>query len=244
MRTVLITGASRGIGAATARLFAADGWDVAINYNRSRAQAEALAEELARTGVRAVALQADVADPAQAERLVCAAQRELGELDTLVCNAGIALPQQLVTDTTDEQWRRVFSVNIDGVFYTIRAAVPGFVRRKAGTIVTVSSVWGVTGGSCEVAYSASKGAVIAMTKALAKELGPSGIAVNCVAPGVIDTQMNADVDSESLQQLCQDAPLSRMGTPEEVARCILFLAQANSAYLTGQIIQPDGGMFL
>lgn len=244
MSTVLITGASRGIGAATARLFAQQGWNVAVNYNKSKAAAQELVEELIGFGVGAVALGADVSDPEQAAVLVERTVAELGELDALVCNAGIALPQQLLTDTTDEQWRKVFAANVDGMFYTIRAAVPHFVRKKAGRIVTVSSVWGVTGGSCEVAYSASKGAVIAMTKALAKELGPSGITVNCVAPGVITTEMNAHLDEESLAQLCAETPLERLGTPEDVARSILFLAGDGGQFLTGQVLQPNGGIYI
>ena len=244
MSTVLITGASRGIGAATARFFAEKGWDVAVNYNRSGEDARALVRELTTLGVRACAIQADVSDPAQAAELVEQTVRELGGLDALVCNAGIALPQQLITDTTDEQWRQVFAANVDGMFYTVRAAVPHFVRQKAGRIVTLSSMWGVTGGSCEVAYSATKGAVIAMTKALAKELGPSGITVNCVAPGVIATDMNAHLDGDSLEALRQEIPLERIGTPEDVAQSIFFLVKAESAYITGQVLQPNGGIFI
>ena len=244
MSTVLITGASRGIGAATARLFAQQGWNVAINYHKSEAAALALAGELAALGVRTVALCADVSDPAQAAKLVERTVAELGGLDALVCNAGVALPQQLLTDTTDEQWRAVFAANVDGMFYTVRAAVPHFVRQKAGCIVTVSSVWGVTGGSCEVAYSASKGAVIAMTKALAKELGPSGITVNCVAPGVIATEMNAHLDEESIAALREETPLERLGTGEDVARNILFLAGEGGQFLTGQVLQPNGGLYM
>lgn len=244
MSAVLITGASRGIGAATALLFARQGWNVAVNYNRNVEAARELTERLAQLGVRAVALQGDVSHPKQAAALVEQALCQLGGLDALVCNAGIALPQQLLTDTTDEQWRDVFATNVDGMFYTIRAAVPHFVREKAGRIVTVSSVWGVTGGSCEVAYSASKGAVIAMTKALAKELGPSGITVNCVAPGVIATDMNAHLDEESLAELCGETPLERMGTPEDVARSILFLTGEGGQFLTGQVLQPNGGIYI
>lgn len=244
MSAVLITGASRGIGTATARLFAQEGWDVAVNYNQSERAAQDLVRELTELGVRACAIRADVSDPAQAEALVEQAAREMGGLDALVCNAGVALPQQLLTDTTDEQWRRVFAANVDGMFYTIRAAVPHFVRQKAGRIITLSSVWGVTGGSCEVAYSASKGAVIAMTKALAKELGPSGITANCVAPGVIATDMNAHLDEESLSVLRQETPLERIGTPEDVARAILFLAGPGGQFLTGQVLQPNGGIYM
>ena len=244
MSAVLITGASRGIGTATARLFAQEGWDVAVNYNQSERAAQDLVRELTELGVRACAIRADVSDPAQAEALVEQAAREMGGLDALVCNAGVALPQQLLTDTTDEQWRRVFAANVDGMFYTIRAAAPHFVRQKAGRIITLSSVWGVTGGSCEVAYSASKGAVIAMTKALAKELGPSGITANCVAPGVIATDMNAHLDEESLSVLRQETPLERIGTPEDVARAILFLAGPGGQFLTGQVLQPNGGIYM
>lgn len=244
MSVVLITGASRGIGAATARLFAREGWDVAVNYNQSQRAAQDLVRELTELGVRACTIRADVSDSGQAAALVEQAVRELGGLDALVCNAGIALPQQLLTDTTDEQWRAVFSANVDGMFYVIRAAVPHFVRQKAGRIITMSSVWGLTGGSCEVAYSASKGAVIAMTKALAKELGPSGITVNCVAPGVIATDMNAHLDGESMKELQEETPLGCIGTPEDVASAVLFLAGQGGQFLTGQVLQPNGGIYI
>ena len=240
---VLITGASRGIGAATARVFAAEGWNVALNYCRSRDQALALAAELSAGGVEAVALEGDVSDPDQANALVEAAA-SMGPLDALVCCAGIALPQQLLTDTTDQQWRRVMGVDLDGVFYTMRAVCPHMVRRQQGSIVTVSSMWGVTGGSCEAAYSAAKAGVIGLTKAMAKELGPSHIRVNCVAPGVIDTEMNGGLDSEALAALAEETPLGRIGTAEEVAESVWFLAGGGAPFLTGQVIQPNGGIVI
>jgi len=241
---VLITGASRGIGAAAARLFAREGWDVSLNYSSSRDSALALARELSGLGVKAVPIQADVSLPEQAERMVREAESALGPLDAVICNAGAALPQQLLTDTTQEQWRRVMGVDLDGVFYTLRAAIPGLVRRKRGSIVTVSSMWGVTGGSCEVPYSAAKAGVIGLTKALAKELGPSNIRVNCVAPGVVDTDMNGHLTSEDLAALAEETPLGRTGRPEEIAQAIYFLASDRACFITGQVLRADGGMVI
>ncbi len=240
----LITGASRGIGAATARLFAQEGWSVAVHYNASRAAAEQLAVELSGLGVRAVPIQADVADPEQAERLVRETEGALGPLDAVICNAGVALPQQLLTDTTADQWRRLMSVDLDGMFHTIRAAVPGLVRQKRGAIVTVSSMWGITGGSCETPYSAAKAGVIGLTRALAKELGPSGIRVNCVAPGVIDTAMNGHLTPKDLSALGEETPLCRIGQPVEVAQAIYFLASERASFITGQVLRVDGGMVI
>lgn len=241
---VLITGASQGIGAATARLFAQEGWDVALNYNQSRAEAEALAAELSGLGVKAVPMQADISVPERAERLVREAEAALGLLDAVVCNAGTALVPQLFTDTTVRQWRNLMDIDLDGMFYTLRAAIPGLVRQKRGAIVTVSSMWGVTGGSCEAPYSAAKAGVIGLTKALAKELGPSSIRVNCVAPGVIDTAMNGHLTPEDLSALGEETPLCRIGQPVEVAQAIYFLASERASFITGQVLRVDGGMVI
>lgn len=241
---VLITGASRGIGAACARRFAQAGWNVGVNYCRSRQQALELVEELEKLGVRAAALQGDVSQSQQAAALVEEAQREFGALDALVCNAGVAGVQALLTDLIDEQWRWTAGTNLDGVVYTMRAAIPGMVRRQKGSIVTISSMWGLTGGSCEAAYSAAKAGVIGLTRAMAKELGPSHIRVNCVAPGVIDTDMNAHLSSQDMQALAEETPLGRIGRPEDVAEGVFFLASAAADFITGQVLAVDGGMVI
>ncbi len=243
-KCVLITGASRGIGAAAARYMAERGWSVAVHYNRSEEKAQELVRALRASGSRAEAIGGDVSDPEQAAALVAQAEEKLGRLDALVCSAGIALPQQLLTDTTAEQWRQVMGVDLDGVFYVIKAAIPGMVRQKSGSIVTISSMWGVTGGSCEAPYSAAKAGIIGLTQALAKELGPSGIRVNCVAPGVIATEMNGHLTREDLAALEDETPLGRIGKPEEVAKAIQFLAGEESSFITGQVLRVDGGMVI
>ena len=237
-RVVLITGGSRGIGAAAARRFAAGGDKVVINYCRSREQAEALAAETSGWAVGA-----DVSDPEQVRNMVDNVLDKFCQLDILICNAGIA-QQKLFGDLTDQDWRRMFAVNVDGMFYTIRAALPHFIHRKQGRILTLSSMWGQVGGSCEVAYSAAKAAVIGMTKALAKELGPSGIKVNCVAPGVIDTEMNANLGLEDLAALAEETPMGVIGKPEDVAEALWYLASPGAKFVTGQVLAPNGGLIV
>ena len=241
--TALITGASRGIGAATARLLAERGYAVALNYCRSEAAAFALAEELERQGHTAFPVRADVSDGKECQKMVDTVLEKFCQLDTLVCNAGVS-HFGLLSDLTDEEWRNIFAVNVDGVFHCCRAAIPHFVHRKAGKIVTVSSMWGQVGASCEAAYSATKGAVTAYTKALAKELGPSNIRVNCVAPGVIDTKMNAHLSRQDLAALAEETPLGRIGTPEEAAAAIAFLAGDEASFITGQVLAPNGGFVI
>ena len=242
-KAVLITGASRGIGAETARLFAGKGWSVGINYHRSAQRAEALAEELRALGAQAVLFHADVADRAQVFRMTEDFLAAFGRMDALVCNAGIAR-QELFTDVTEAGWREMMGVNLDGVFHCCQAALPDMIRRKAGRIVTVSSMWGQVGASCEAVYSAAKAGVIGLTRALAKELGPSGITVNCVAPGVIDTEMNRFLSPEDRAALAEETPLERLGTPADVARAVWFLASEEGSFFTGQVLAPNGGFVI
>ena len=239
-RTVLITGASRGIGRACALAFAKAGYRVAVHYHRSKTQAEALVQQLQAMCCDAAAFPADISCSAQVNQMVRDASAFLGHIDVLVCSAGIA-KQQLFTDTTDADWHDILATDLSGVFYACRGVLPGMIARGSGRIVTVSSVWGVQGASCEVAYSAAKAGVIGLTKALAKEVAPSGITVNCVAPGVIDTDMCACFDAETKAALAEETPLGRLGTPEDVAESILFLASPAAGFLTGQVLGVDGG---
>ena len=234
-QTVFITGGARGIGAACVRAFAAAGWSVAFTYRENRALTGSLAEQ---TG--ALALCADLYDDKAVSRAVGEARGHFGAVDAVVCNAGIA-EQKLFQDITDEAWQRMLDVNLMGAVRTIRACLPDLLRRKRGSIVTVSSVWGQSGASCESHYAASKAALIGLSKSLALELGPSGIRVNCVAPGVIDTEMNAMHSEETMRGLADETPLGRIGTAAEVADSILYLCSEHASFITGQVLGVNGG---
>lgn len=239
-KTVLVTGASRGIGAAVARAFANAGYRVAVNYNTSKTEAEALA---AQWPDQMLPVQADVADRAQVEAMFRQVEEAFGEVDVLVCNAGIAR-QELFTDVTPAAWQRMLDVHLSGAFHCCQCALPHMLHQKWGRIVTVSSMWGQVGGSCEVAYSAAKAGLIGLTRALAKEEGPSGITVNVIAPGVINTDMMAGFTDEDRAALAEETPVERLGEPDEIARTMVFLADEASGYITGQVLGVNGGLVI
>ncbi|MBR2952656.1 MAG: 3-oxoacyl-ACP reductase FabG [Clostridia bacterium] len=238
-KTVLINGGSRGIGRAICERLAKEGANVAFTYLHSEEKAKELAEKLG-----ALAIRADSRVSSEVNRAVKAAEEKFGRIDILV-NCAAKSEFALVTDISDEAWRDMMAVNLDGYFYYIRAVLPSMIREKQGRIINITSMWGEVGASCEVHYSASKAAVIGLTEALAKELGPSGITVNCVSPGVIDTDMNrAHLTEEDLSALADETPLGRIGTPEEVAASVAFLAGDGGNFITGQILSVNGGLVI
>ena len=237
-KTVLITGGSRGIGAACVEAFAAAGCRVVFSYLHSQEQAATLC---ARWEGRALAVQADVADRDQVTALFRQAEQAFGPAEVLVNNAGIA-QQKLFTDITPAEWRRMLAVHLDGPFYCCQAALPAMIRAKWGRIINISSMWGQVGGSCEVHYSAAKSGLIGLTKALAQEEGPSGVTVNCIAPGVVETDMMAGFSAADKQALAEETPLCRLGRPEEVAAAAVFLAGDQAAFITGQVLGVNGGL--
>ena len=238
MKTALVTGGSRGIGRAIVELLAKKGWQVAFCYRENESAAD---EVRAATG--AVAYRLNISDSKAVADMVSDLQKRFGHIDLLVNNVGIA-SQRLFTDITDEEWKNTFDVNVNGAFYATRAVLPDMIKRKSGNIIFVSSMWGVSGGSCEVHYSATKAALIGMTKALAKEVGPSGIRVNCVAHGVIETDMNAHLSADDMAALAEETPLCRIGKADEVAKAVEFLAEDGSAFITGQVLSVDGGIIV
>ncbi len=243
-KVVLITGASRGIGAATAVYFAEQGFNVAMNFEKNKTAAKKVAEKIESFGKRALLVQGDVSNPEIAKHIVETTQKELGNIDVLVNNAAVS-KQALFTDVTPKEASRIYEVNVGGMFNMISAILPQMIHEKKGSIVNISSIWGICGASCEVHYSATKAAIIGATKALAQELAPSNIRVNCVAPGVIQTDMNAHLSKEDIENLKDETPLGKIGTPEDVAKAVFFLASDEfSPFTTGQVLSPNGGFLI
>ena len=239
--TVLVTGSSRGIGAGIARRFAQEGYRVAIHYREREDLARALLEELRSEGCSVTLVSGDLTVLAEVEHIAKAVRQAFGFIDILVNNAGVALPTRLVTETSLADWNRIQETNVTGMFLLTNAVLPEMISQKRGAIVNISSMWGVTGGSCEVAYSASKAAVIGYTKALAKEVAPSGVRVNCIAPGFVLTDMTRDFPPETIAAICEETPLLRAGLPEDIAAAVLFLASEDASFITGQVLSVDGG---
>lgn len=238
MKNVLITGGSRGIGSAMVELFASNGYSVAFTYKSSENEAKSLAES---TG--AIAIKADSASESDVLYAVNTAICELGSIDCLINNAGVS-SFSLFTDITLDMWNEHLAVNLTGAFLYSKAVIPGMVARKEGRIINITSMWGITGSSCEVHYSTAKAGLIGMTKALAKELGPSGITVNAIAPGLIDTDMNRCLSDDDIHAIEDETPLMRIGTPSEVAKAALFLAGEGASFITGEVMNVSGGYLI
>lgn len=243
MKTVLITGAGTGIGKACANLFAVRGYNVAINYNKSEPAALALEKSLSGAGLPAKAFQCDITKKDEVVKMFDEINKRFGTVKVLINNSGIA-EQKLFTDISEQDWDRMFDVNVKGTFLCSQMAIKQMLIKHAGSIVNISSMWGQIGASCEVHYSASKAAVIGLTKALAKEVGPSGIRVNCICPGVIETKMNSNLGQETMAELSEETPLGRLGDADDVAKAVLFLAEKDADFITGQILGVNGGFVI
>ena len=239
-KTVLITGASHGIGKAIAKIFAENNYRIIINYNKSNEDAKNLESYLKSIGCDCIAIQANVADESSVISMIRESKKFTNKIDVLVNNAGIAL-SKLLCDTTVKEWNTIMNTNITGTFNCCKYIVPEMIKNRCGKIINISSIWGIYGASMEVAYSTSKAAIIGFTKALSKELGPSNINVNCVAPGVIDTKMNSNLSDSDIEEIKNATSLGCIGTPKDIAETVLFLASESSNFITGQVISPNGG---
>ena len=238
MKTVLVTGGSRGIGKCIVENLAKDGFNVVLNYNKSEKQAKQIQKELSEQGINIEICKADVSKREEVKKLVKFTLSKFKNIDILINNAGIA-KLQMFNDITDEDWNEMLNTNLNSVFYTTQEVLPNMIHNKNGCIINISSIWGVVGASCEVAYSVSKAGINGMTKSLAKELGLSNIRVNAIAPGVIDTEMNSNLDNAIKEQIKNDTPLNKIGKPMDIYRCAKWLIE--DEFTTGQIISPNGG---
>lgn len=242
-KTVLVTGAAKGIGRAIAEVFAENEFNVVINYLSSEKSAQSLVSELKERGFSALALSADITQKAQVEKMFEQAYQAFGSIDILVNNAGIS-HYKLFQEITEDEWDKMINVHLKGMYNCSQQVVPEMIRKNTGKIINISSIWGMVGASCEVSYSTAKAGMIGFTKALAKELGPSNIQVNCVAPGVIDTDMLNPLSQEDRELVREEIPLMRFGQAKEIAKVVLFLAKQESDYITGQVISPNGGLVI
>lgn len=240
-KTVIITGAAKGIGAAISELFAQNGYNTVICYNSSDTAANKLQNRINSNGGSSMAIKVNVTDRSQINNMVSEVLNTFGSIDVLINNAGVS-QLKMFCDITDEDWDYIFETDLKGVYRVTQSVLPTLVKNKSGKIINISSMWGIIGASCEVHYSAAKAGVIGLTKSLAKELGPSNITVNCIAPGIIDTDMNSNLSDDDKKTFCNDLPISRMGKPEEIAKAALFLASESANYITGQTLSVDGGM--
>lgn len=242
-KTVLITGASKGIGANMAIRFAEKGYNVVMNYNNSVQSALILQRSLKESGYNVIAYKANVKNRLEVDLMIKEALYRFGSIDILINNAGIA-NQSLITELSEQDWNDIIGVNLTGVFNCTQAVLPHMINQKSGKIINISSMWGEIGASCEVAYSAAKAGVIGFTKALAKEVGPSGITVNCITPGLIETSMNQDLTVEDITAIVEDTPMGRIGSTDDVATAALFLSSDEANFITGQILGVNGGLVI
>lgn len=240
-KVILVTGGSRGIGAGIVRLLALNGYKVILNYNKSENCAKDIKEQLKKENINIDIIKADVTNKADISYMINKIIEKYGRIDVLINNAGIS-QEKLFLDLSDEDWKNIMEVNLDSVYYCTKMVLPYMLANKTGCIINISSIWGVTGGSCEVAYSTTKAAINGFTKALAKEMGPSNIRVNCIAPGIIDTDMNKNLSKEDIERIKEEIPLNRIGQSEDIAKCAKWLLE--DKYTTGQIINVNGGWFI